>query len=135
MLDPNKALDDLLFTGSVVDMRPLLDGKVQVEFTSLTPEKRLAAEKAVSSETTANSTQMYATHLYMIKLLSQSLTKFEYKGKVSIFDTAEQAEQFLKSRPEQMLGLIAKEHSIFEKEISSLITNEKLENFSPVPSI
>jgi hypothetical protein len=81
-------------------------------------------------------TALHGLHTYSVKLLSQAIASFSYKGKVTEFVTPEEAEKFIRSKPATLVDELIAEQSKLEKEVNELITGKTtIEDFSKIPSV
>jgi len=126
-------LDQLLVNGFATKTIPVLGGKSEVTFNSMTAGDQLNVESYMKN---IDGAPAFVVHTYSIKLLSQVLKRYHVLGHDPIiFKDATTAEEFLKTRPSTLVDAIISAQSNFEKELGQLAKSETLEeNFTPTPS-
>lgn len=126
-------LDQMLVQGYATKNVPILGGKAEVMFTSMTAGNQLEVEAYMKN---IEGAPAFVVHSYSIKLLSQVLKKYHIIGKDPIiFKTPEEAESFLKTRPSTVVDSIIFAQGTFEKELKQLAGAENLEqDFTQAPS-
>ena len=125
-------LDQLIENGYATRTVGIMDNTIQATFHTLTAEQQMAVEAQMKD---VIGTPLHGLHTYTIKLLSQALVKFSYKGKETEFTSAEEAEKFIRSRPTTLVDNLVAEQSKLEKETNELISGKTtVEDFSKIPS-
>jgi hypothetical protein len=129
--EQEKMLDELIEKGFVTKRVSILDGKIEAALTSVTTEDQLEAEWETKA---TDAISAYQIHTYSIKILSRVLKGIKTNGKNIKFETPEDAEKYLKSKPPLFRDLLIEEQSKFEKEIRDITKKEELENFTKTPA-
>jgi len=126
-------LDQILVQGYAVKIIPILGGKAEVTFNSMTAGDQLNVESYMKN---IDGAPAFVVHTYSIKLLAQVLKAYHYIGKdVTLFKDANEAETFIKGRPSTIVDAMISAQGAFEKELGLLARMENLEeNFTPTPS-
>lgn len=125
-------LDQILVEGHATKVIPILGGKAEITFDSMTAGSQLNVESYMKN---IEGAPAFVVHTYSIKLLSEVLKRFHPIGKDPvIFKTPEEAEAFIKGRPSSLVDAIIAAQGAFEKELGELSKAENLEeNFTQTP--
>jgi hypothetical protein len=126
-------LDQLLVQGYATKTIQILGGKAEVTFNSMTAGDQLNVESFMKN---IEGAPAFVIHTYSIKLLAQVLKKYHHIGNDPvIFNSAADAETFIKGRPSMVVDAIIAAQGAFEKELGMLAKAENLEqNFTQTPS-
>lgn len=125
-------IEQLLITGVASKQVKILGGKAEISLTSLTTGDQLRVESEMRS---IEGTPAFMVHTYSLKLVSQILKSFTSGGKQIDFKTAQEAYDFIISRPSSVVDAIIGEHTKFEKELALLAKMDTLaENFTEAPT-
>lgn len=126
-------LDQVLIKGFATKTIPILGGKAEITFHSMTAANQLEVESYMKN---IEGAPAFVVHTYSIKLLSRVLMKYHVIGNDPIiFKSPDEAEDFLKSRPSTVVDAVIAAQGEFEKLLGKLAKSEDLEsNFTPTPS-
>lgn len=126
-------LDDLMTQGYTTRTISLLDGNLQFTIKNLPIEDQLEVEASMKN---IDSTPLYTVHTYSLRLLERALLSVLFKGAKTNFANFQEASEYLAKKPAAIIDLMVAEHGKLEKEISTLVKDEKaVENFSKTPSV
>jgi len=124
-------MDQLIDVGYATRTVGLVNNTILATFHTLTAEQQMLVEAQMKDVT---GTPLHGLHTYSVKLLAQALTNFTYKGKITNFTSAEEAEAFIRSKPTSLVDSLVEEQSKIEKEANELITGKTTaEDFSKIP--
>lgn len=124
-------MDQLIDVGYATRTVGLVNNTILVTFHTLTAEQQMLVEAQMKDVT---GTALHGLHTYSVKLLAQSLISFSYKGKTTTFESAEEAENFVRSKPTSLVDSLVDEQAKLEKEVNTLITGKTVvEDFSKIP--
>jgi hypothetical protein len=131
--DQMTLLDQILVQGYATKTVPILGGKAEVTFNSMTAGDQLNVESYMKN---IEGAPAFVVHTYSIKLLAEVLKQYHHIGHDPvIFKDSKEAEAFIKGRPSTLVDAMIAAQGAFEKELGQLAKSETLEaNFSPTPS-
>lgn len=126
-------LDQILVKGFATKTIPILGGKAEITFNSMTAANQLEVESYMKN---IEGAPAFVVHTYSIKLLARVLVKYHVVGKDPVlFTSPEEAEAFLRGRPSTVVDAIISAQGEFEKTLGELAKTEDLEvNFTQTPS-
>jgi hypothetical protein len=127
-------LDQILVQGFATTSVPILGGKAEITFSSMTAGDQLHIESEMKSVDTT--TPAHFLHNYSIKMLGSVLKKYTVLGKEPvIFNSPKEAEAFIKSRPSTVVDAMVQAQGNLEKELAVLSkATDVEENFTSTPS-
>jgi hypothetical protein len=128
--EKKKFLEDLVFKGTTTYKKEFFDGKLVVEYRSLTGQDQLEIEAKLP---TVKGSPAKVMHTYSIWLLSYSLIKYGDTDLTQL--EREQRFDFIARKSNSLIDLLSAGHNEFHKKLQACISGEVVDEvFFETPS-